>query len=205
MAKMHSFAVTGPLWYAIAKGESGQGAASRRTEKRNTGGSMSIEIEESVDDEAVGLDNGKPSGVRPGARDHLADGDRAAGRRIRDAGAEADRRRRQGGELAVSRLLHRQHPQPEHARRVRRRQLSFCCSEGAFVQSVAGLRRNSQWLLSTMADRFETTAIGVYAVALRGRAALRLLTLAGGSGAGTVFLRNCPSPIFFANADRCAA
>ena len=74
-----------------------------------------------------------------------------------------------------------------------------------FVQSVAGLRRNSQWLLSTMADRFETTAIGVYAVALRGRAALRLLTLAGGSGAGTVFLRNCPRPIFFANSDRCAA
>ena len=63
----------------------------------------------------------------------------------------------------------------------------------------------SEWLLSTMADRFETTAIGVYAVALRGRAALRLLTLAGGSGAGTVFLRNCPRPIFFANSDRCAA
>ena len=42
---------------------------------------------------------------------------------------------------------------------------------------------------------------------VRGRAALRLLTLAGGSegGAGTAFLRKCPNPIFFANSDRRAA
>jgi hypothetical protein len=80
---------------------------------------------------------------------------------------------------------------------------SVCRLAGIDPERTVG--DGSEWLLSTMADRFETTAIGVYAVALRGRAALRLLTLAGGSGAWTVFLRNCPRPIFFANSDRCAA
>ena len=34
----------------------------------------------------------------------------------RDAGSAADRRRRRKGQPALSRFLHRQHPQPEHAR-----------------------------------------------------------------------------------------
>jgi hypothetical protein len=43
------------------KDESGQGSGDR-TDKRNTGGDMDIKFEESIEAEAVGSDNGKPSG-----------------------------------------------------------------------------------------------------------------------------------------------
>ena len=63
--------------------------------------------------------------AEPGAGDYLRRRRSSAWPPHPRAGSETDRRRRRKRQPAVSRFLHRQHPQPEHPRRLRRRLRAF--------------------------------------------------------------------------------